>query len=183
MKKNKLVSVEETQGRRIKITYKNKHTQLIILYCQLSYLLKLALGTRISEYIIRSLIIVCYTISTNVYKFNSGIVKQMEKRKKKGKEWEIWLYWICGVFLDKHNGARARSERTRLRSSAQGDGGHQSQVHCWAQTSLGSSAKSNKQVERRNKKPHRHYRGQDQQAEVSAVLFLFCKVCFRSCWV
>lgn len=62
MKKNQLVSVEETQGRRIKITYKNKQTQLIILYCQLSYLLKLALGTCISEYIIRSLIIVSYTL-------------------------------------------------------------------------------------------------------------------------
>lgn len=80
MKKNELVEV--TQGRRMKITYKNKHTQLIILYCQLSYLLKLALGTHISEYIMRSLILVCYTLSTNVYKFNSGVVKQMKKRHR-----------------------------------------------------------------------------------------------------
>lgn len=35
-------------------------------------------------------------ISTNVYKFNSGIVKQI---KKKDKEWEIWLYQICDWFF------------------------------------------------------------------------------------
>lgn len=48
MKKKGCVSVEKTQGRRVKIIYKNKHTQLISLYCQLYYLLKLALGTCIS---------------------------------------------------------------------------------------------------------------------------------------
>lgn len=162
MKKKERVSVEKTPGRRIKITYKNKHTQLIILYCQLYYLLKLALGTCISEYIIRTLIIVCYMLSTNVYKFYSGVVKQL--KKKKGKEWEIERFdctGFVGFFLDKHNRARARSERTWVWSSTQGDGGHQSQVHCWAQTSLSSSAKSNKPVERRNKKPHWNYRSQD----------------------
>lgn len=52
------------------------------------------------EQIITSLIIVCYILSTNVYKFNSSVVPKKKKVKSEGLDCTQFLF-----FLDKHNGA------------------------------------------------------------------------------